>query len=108
VRQEKSKHTLCVAEINIYLGLSKFVSIQNIFDAKPIKDIRDQFRWRQPEGYDYCIVDPETKNIVCDSITELPIYMTKEKALEWKAKGYIAHKVARYLGAGKPLVTENL
>jgi len=107
-KQESSPDALFFAEVNTYLDSPVSIFLQNIFETRVKVDVADAFRWHQREGFDYCIIEVDGREIVIDSMTGLPLYMTKEKALEWQAKGYKAVKVSRYLANGKPIITEFL
>lgn len=74
-------------------------------EVHPIKKVINQqeWRWFQREGFDYCLIDPQSGEFVSNE--GVLLYLHEEKAEEWKAKGYTAVKVGRYLANDKPVIT---
>lgn len=101
--QEQTFDTLLLGEINTYLEIKDYVFFQNV--SAPIKKVINQqeWRWFQREGFDYCLIDPQSGEFVSNE--GVLLYLHEEKAEEWKAKGYTAVKVGRYLANDKPVIT---
>jgi len=105
--QHGTLDTLLIGEINTYLEDKDHIHFQNVFSQVTHGLSHQEWRWKQQEGFDYIIINPDTREIAGNDLG-LPFYLPEVKAQDWKEKGYICAKTSRYLTNGKPAIMSYL